>query len=61
MFSQRPPQTKKIKDDCWACSKPVYEGESAVCHLGVWLHADCYHSETVSPESANPAHEDPAE
>jgi hypothetical protein len=61
MFSQRPAQTGKIKDDCWVCSRPVYEAEAAVHHLGLWIHADCYHAEKVSPESAPAVQKDPAD
>jgi hypothetical protein len=51
VFSQHPAKTGKIRDDCWACSRPVYEAEPAVCYLGLWLHVDCYHAEKVSPLS----------
>ena len=61
VFGPRLAQSRKIKDDCWACSKPVYEGETAVAYLGLWFHMDCYHSEIVFQQSAYPDHRDPAE
>jgi hypothetical protein len=41
MFGPRPVLSRKIKDDCWVCSRPVYEGETAVSYLGLWVHPDC--------------------
>ena len=61
VFAQRPAPSGKIKDSCWACSRPVYEGDAAVSYLGLWLHVDCYHAEKVSTESDPVVHDDPAE
>ena len=46
----------KIKDRCMLCSTPVYESESGVDFLGLWVHLSCYRRENESsdPESTSP-------
>jgi hypothetical protein len=50
MFADRR-HSGKVKDTCWLCSAPVYETDSAVYYLGLWIHPDCYEGENLSAES----------
>jgi hypothetical protein len=44
MFSAFRPD-HRVKDDCWFCSKPVYEGDASVRYSGLWVHEACFRDE----------------
>jgi hypothetical protein len=50
MFSRSERPSGKVKDTCWACSRPVYESDPAVYYLGLWVHASCYHEGNIFAE-----------
>lgn len=54
MFAQRPSRSGNIKDTCWACSEPIYEGEPSVTYLSLSFHVACYDEGKVSPNSEAP-------
>jgi hypothetical protein len=62
VFQKRRPPGGKVKEDCWVCSRPVYENEASVSYLGLWVHADCYDRANIclSPERRSES-EKPAE
>jgi len=47
-----------VKDDCWLCSAPVYEGDAAVTYLGLWIHQSCFLEENTPTDSDTTAGDD---
>jgi hypothetical protein len=50
-----------VKDHCMLCSAPVYETETGVRFLGLWVRQSCYRRETESPDTDSPRPTDPAQ
>ena len=48
MFAPSYRNRDKVKDDCWLCSAPIYEGEPVVRYTGLWIHEGCFERENLS-------------
>jgi hypothetical protein len=47
----------KVRDECWACSKPIYDSEPTVHQFGLLLHTSCFREENVSPDAERPVYD----
>jgi hypothetical protein len=37
--------SRRVKDTCLLCSKPVYEDDPGLDFLGLWMHRECFDRE----------------
>jgi len=58
VFSSSHRPSGNVKDDCWLCSAPVYEGDAAVTYLGLWIHQSCFLEENTPTDSDTTAGDD---